>query len=536
MTNLDYLCNKDFAKRYFGKDHFVDNKSGFSVIKHGIILPNKDTMMGGITNWAGFGGLVDEQGNHIKTLPPTQIYEPEGEIEQRPETVVYLGLFAPAWGHNITINLSRLWFLTSETFKTQFKNCPVVYSPWAGRVSGFNYIGKQKNFSRLIEILGIDTGTFQAITKPTQFENVILPNASFDAGNGFLFFTEDYRETIDRIRNFAMKNRTPGSAKKIYYFYGKHQIGEERLAEYFKSKGYAIVRPEKFTFDEQLNILINAESFASTLGSCAHNSIFLRDGAEIILIPRSSSRFTAYQQVIDQVHPSKINYIDSSLSLFGRIHGPNCFIISEQLKRFFGDDFDGFEEDDFKFFLQYAKASLNDGVKVVSSAVQYYGKCFQDFWKQLKQREDLIESCDMPKGWEIFQSALKYQTHVAVNGWSQWLEENQVSNPLNQKRDIQAIKLDSSIYKFYYSVYFNDEEGWSAEVTSPKTAGTTGQRKSITGLKIRLDETAAKKFDVVYRVHKFDGKWTPWAKNDEELFSGGVKLNAIQIKLETKRT
>lgn len=35
---------------------------------------------------------------------------------------------------------------------------------------------------------------------------------------------------------------------------------------------------------------------------------------------------------------------------------------------------------------------------------------------------------------------------------------------------------------------------------------------------------------------KFDDTWTDWAKNGEALYSGGIKLNAIQIKLEPKRT
>ena len=59
------------------------------------------------------------------------------------------------------------------------------------------------------------------------------------------------------------------------------------MADYFKSKGYEIIRHEqRADFDEELNLLINAESFASPIGSCAHNSLFLRDGAEAILIPR----------------------------------------------------------------------------------------------------------------------------------------------------------------------------------------------------------------------------------------------------------
>jgi len=81
-----------------------------------------------------------------------------------------------------------------------------------------------------------------------------------------------------------------------------------------------------------------------------------------------------------------------------------------------------------------------------------------------------------------------------------------------------------------------NQEGWTEEVTAPEQAGITGKSKSIYGIKIRIDEAGTKESNILYRVHKFDGEWTPWAKNGEELISYGVKLNAIQIKLETKRT
>ena len=129
---------------------------------------------------------------------------------------------------------------------------------------------------------------------------------------------------------------------------------------------------------------------------------------------------------------------------------------------------------------------------------------------------------------------LSYQTHAAFKGWSAWLVENSVSNDIDKRRDIQAIKITFPTHDVYYAVYFNDKEGWSAEVASPETAGTTGKGKAIFGIKIRLDEADAEKFDICYRVHTFDGTWTVWAKNGEEIISRGVKLNAVQIKLQNK--
>ncbi len=132
MPNLDYLYNKDDAvKDYFGKNYFADRKLGFQTIPHGIIIPHTKTEE---TDYWGISGVIDEQRRLHKGLNTMQdvtfTMSPDTKIKQSPKTVVYLGLFAPAWGHDITLNLRRLWFLNSETFKTEFKNCQPVYTPW----------------------------------------------------------------------------------------------------------------------------------------------------------------------------------------------------------------------------------------------------------------------------------------------------------------------------------------------------------------------------------------------------------------------
>ena len=417
----------------------------------------------------------------------------------------------------------------------QFKNCPLVYISWRDE-----NIEKQPSFQRLLEIIGCDIDKIQQIKNPTQFERVIIPDSSFISYDKVNGFSNEYRETIDRVRNFALKNRTPTSCKKIYYFHGrKRQVGEERLAEYFHSKGYDIVSPEKLTLDEQLNLLINCENFATTIGSISHNSIFLKDKTEAIFIPRSLYVFKGHQDMLNQVNSLRASYVDSALSIFSAssIDGPLCYIISEQLKRFFGDKFDGYEEEDFKTFLQYVKNAMSNNLKIKPLIKSYYDAFLPDFIAQLKNHADLIEDYDMQLDWDTFQPLISYRTHVHERGWRDgWKDENQISNPLDQKLDVQAIKVSfpTWVHKLYYSVYFNDEEGWSEEILAPEMAGTTGKMKSIYGMRVRLDEAGAKEFDIFYRMHKFDGTWTPWAKNGENLYSYGQKLNAIQIKLESK--
>ena len=387
MTNLDYLYNKDAASDIFGKNHFVDNKLHFKIIERGTILPHKNIYVNGGWTW-GFGGIVNSRNEFVENSYVHKgaggAYTPTEEIFHSPATVVYLGLFYPVWGHCITDNIRRLWFLKSDIFKTYFKNCQLIYIPWAGQFS-FEYM---QNFKRLLEILEVDINKLVPVYHPAQFENIILPDDSFYDGK----FTNEYRETIEQIKSFALKNQTPTSSKKVYFYYGTAQFGEKHLAEYFHSKGYEIFSPEKLTFDEQLNLMINAESFASTLGSCSHNSIFLRDGTECIFIPRAAKRFSGYQQMIDQIANLNAIYIDSTLSIFETMNGPYCFIISEQLKKFFGDEFTGYDEEDFKAFVEYSKSSTQNGYQRNEEAWKYYEPVLQKFFTQLSQRKDLMEA------------------------------------------------------------------------------------------------------------------------------------------------
>ena len=387
MTNLNYLYNPDAVKDIFHKNYFVDKKLGFRVIERGTVLPHK--VNPGKFNW-GKGGIVDSEGEYIRGTHVSagvgESYTPHPQdIKYSSETVIYLGLFINTWGHAITDNVRRLWFLKSDRFNREFKNCPLICLPWKGEP-----LEQHKNFRRLLEILEVDVDRLRQIKQPTRFDKIILPDEMFYCDKTF---TAEYRETIDRVRHFALKNRTPTSSKKIYYFYGRNQIGEERLAKYFVSKGYAVFQPEFLTTDEQLNLLINAESFASTLGSCSHNSLFLRDNAEAIFIPRSAIIFTQYQAAIDQVHPVKATYIDSSFSVFNVRHDLYCFVISGQLKSFFGDKFDGYTDEDFNNFLQYLNFAVNNGRDFNPKEVQGYGTALDEFLAQLQRHEGLIAAC-----------------------------------------------------------------------------------------------------------------------------------------------
>ena len=79
-------------------------------------------------------------------------------------------------------------------------------------------------------------------------------------------------------------------------------------------------------------------SFASTIGSCSHNIIFLPEGASVYLIPRAFY-LTGYQVALGEVINLNIYYVDSSLSVLVRRNnpweGPFYYIQSDNLKSLF---------------------------------------------------------------------------------------------------------------------------------------------------------------------------------------------------------
>ena len=270
-----------------------------------------------------------------------------------------------------------------------------------------------ENFAKLLKILEIDTSKLFAINTPIKFANVIVPDESFYLGKSKLggradsidgtsddfngndgaFFTNEYLETVNQIRNFADKNCPPIEQKKFYFLHGRNQFGGERIAKYFESKGYAIVKPEFLKLEDQLTVYINCENWASMVGSISHNVIFLRNNSNVILIPRRAAYVNIYQLALNQLHNLDVHYIDTAFSMQTHAHsGPYCYILSENLRKHFGDEItEKYTDDDFKMFLAYFRNAKIQGLEENKNELEYLKNVLPEFIAQLKTREDLMQ-------------------------------------------------------------------------------------------------------------------------------------------------
>lgn len=294
VVNTDHLYpwNRERIKS-FEHEHFSDRKLSYTVIENGYILS-------AIGRPFADGGVFDSERCHVdgtslhtgfrldKPILMTQNSVPiaEESIEFCDETVIYIGLMnVRVWGHDLTDELSRFWFLESEVYKEKFRDCRVVCAPM--------YEKPHDNYLEALDIMGVDRRSIQSVEGVKKYTRIIIPDQSFFVGSdGRRYFTEEYRAMIDRARRYGREHMRSDLPEKLYFTYskyvkknGKGCVGERRLEEYFTRQGYTVIAPEDYSFKEQLALLTNCTSFASTIGSCSHNSMFLQDGVEVIRSP-----------------------------------------------------------------------------------------------------------------------------------------------------------------------------------------------------------------------------------------------------------
>ncbi|SET16303.1 Protein of unknown function [[Clostridium] aminophilum] len=346
MLNYDFL----YSKEYYGKDlkvvHLEKKSLSWKKLNNVTLLPYKS-----IEGNLG-GGLVDSSGEYIDGSGLHAglgcAYDHNGEVSERDDTVVFLGLWPNIWGHCLTDNLRRLWVLDNTAFMEKYGKRKFVYIPFEDK----DII---PNFQSLLSMIGCDRITLEPVRTVTRFREVILPDECFYRRNdgprpfvrefGTRLYTEEYRNLIQKIRNCEKPRSIEKRTQKIYCSTRKrtryNEFGERRLEIYFRKLGFEIIYPEEHSFEEQLNLFRNCSEFAATVGSVSHNIMFLREHTKVWLIPRTAF-ITEYQLAIDTLQDLEISYIDSTLSIYpdkkNPWTGPNFYIISDPLQKCFGTE------------------------------------------------------------------------------------------------------------------------------------------------------------------------------------------------------
>ena len=527
-----YVENAEAWKEALIQKRFVDVELEVKVVERGIILPSRKIKFGTFQ-----GGVCDENLNFVagnkrkyaerggfNTIESA--YEVAREdIIQLDEDVIFGGLLAEHFGHFLTESLCRLWYVIQHP---ELKS-KVLF------VTTLKDGDHRKYTNKILELAGVAPERIVYVGKPMQCRSITIPEqAQYDWTRMHKEFLLPYQEIKSHV--------TPNNRKKLYLtrtgfeFTKKHGnvhcFNEKYFEDFFSARGFEVVSIEKLEAQEQISLIMGADEIAANIGTLTHWALFCKLGAKFIMLNRTSSFVTKIQAVINNVSDADWYIVDGSKNyLFAdRTHGVCMFGANKYWKVFvahyFGERLDENQAD--KYFNEALPDYINFWLKKYSKSNEQVADSIKNVCSRIAALEREMENNR--------SLSIIYQTHVALKGWGEWKKENQLSNNLELNLDIQAIRISFTqpFYEIYYSVYYNDKEGWSEEVSRGQMAGTTGKAKAITGVKIWLNEFSAKIFNVFYRVHKFDGEWTSWAKNGEEILSGGIKLNSIQIKLEDR--
>ena len=520
------MQNVEVWEKILSSGKFSDRELDVRIVERGIVLPARKK-----EGKSGYeGGVCDEDFNFVAGfhrfsnpkinawINVNSAYEiPHEDIVQLDEDVIFGGTLNGHFGHFMMENWCRLWYVVKHpelSLKILFVVAHWGYKPW---------------FNDFFRLVGIDADRIVYVNQPTQCRSVTVP----DQSEYWNSFTKKWLLPFQTIKS-RIKSAEP---KKLYLTRTKlaarnaHVYNEEYFEDFFAKRGFEVVSPEKLPLEEQFSLVMGADEIAATMGTLTHWALFCKPTAKFIMFPRTTDDEGHFQRFINNVFT---NYyiVDVSKNFMWTRHNVGEFLIgsTKYWKEFVADYFgEQIDEDGDSSYLNAALGKYTD-----SWCQRYVGANSANFNVILGSLRNMCNRIITLEREQIKRRPLlTYQTHVHKDGWVTWKSEEQISNPINQKFDIQAVKINFPDHKVHYSVYYGETEGWSQEVSDGEMAGTTGKAKSIFGIKIRLDDSGGT-FDILYRVHTFDGEWTPWARNGAEILSNGVKLNALQIKLVSK--
>lgn len=296
------------------------------------------------------------------------------------DKAIYLGYMLNIWGHCITDNLKKLWFLETEECKQLLSEGYKFYCTLHGQDKKLS-----KNFCKLCTYLGFDANCIHVIAKPTRFTSFVEPDSTLDKNHKSHI---KYKQVVENIRSNIQYNEA--LPKKIYFsrtqLKNGRDFGEKYVEEVFRKLGYTIVFPEKTPLDTQLQMIYSCDSFAATEGSISHNNMFCRSDAEAIIIRKTRS-CNRYQYSANFASGCNLCYIDSHLSIFNifdNAFGPFFMYVNDNLADFANSR--GLEIKKHFPVLTFFKYLKN----VIWYALRYRRKVlpigdFEFYWKRLLQ-------------------------------------------------------------------------------------------------------------------------------------------------------
>lgn len=136
---------------------------------------------------------------------------------------------------------------------------------------------------------------------------------------------------------------------------------------------------------------------------------------------------------------------------------------------------------------------------------------------------------------------LKYQAHVAGDGWQDPVENWQIAGTVGQHKAIEAVRIvslenDEGTNLGVVGKAHVQDIGWGNDEVNGADIGSTGLGKPLEAIKLGLFGDDADKYDIWYRLHVENKGFLPPVRDFEPSGTegGGLQAEAIQIIIVRK--
>ena len=517
-----YVPNFEHWKNLCTKEYFSDREPKIKIVEDGIILPARKKeykedhrYVGGVCDRelkfvAGYSNIAPGKMNGWCCLDAAYEIDRK-EIEQSAEEVIWGGALICHFGHIITECMARMWYVVEHP-EDQRRVVFLRVNTW--KVAPWLY--------ELFELVGLPQDRIVILDKPTQFAKIVVPEQSSRIKYNYTSkFLLPFRKAVANVEPID-------GAKKIFLTRGKDLNSQMYLAnqqyfeDFYRARGFEIVTPEKLSIRKQIAVITGADEIAAFMGTLAHWSLFCREGVKWTFLTRVDE-FTSRQCLINEATGIDWYLVSTSRNfMYSDQGGGVCLIGStEHWRRYVRDHFGETLDDEVipdKVFDDYVDHWCRYFVK--PEHMKHRLKTLKNIYSRMSILEMQLK---------LKRPVLCYQAHQAKNGWLPINVEGDVGGELNKKLSVQALRIYFSepFCDVYYSVYYPNE-GWSDAVCNREQAGVTGKNKAIYGLSVRLSD---REYIVAYRVHNFNGEWSPWQKDGDKIMSPDHMIDGVQLRV-----
>lgn len=230
------------------------------------------------------------------------------EVEEMDCEAIFLGSMMSVYGHCITDNLKKIWYLNTPEAKSLIDaGAVVVY------VSAWDDYDLPDYAMRILELAGVDITCLKRISVPMRFKRVHVPCNSMRLLDGTRQWSPEFRVVVEKMKSNA--NFKGDFYDRIYFtrtaLNDRKDFGEKRVEKLFESAGYKVLSPEKFSVDAQILLMSNCSHVVCTDGSVAHNALFCNSETKVTILLKADY-VNGYQMMINDMVGYDLEYVDAN--------------------------------------------------------------------------------------------------------------------------------------------------------------------------------------------------------------------------------